>query len=279
MDFAQNQTWQSHTVQAWLTWSIYQWQSAPGTQGWGVPNSSWIFWAKPHPLPHLPADEAALCINSSLTFLFRDFYTWIWYRLPQTTYGCCIFLMSGSPLKARIQLLILLSTKPPHFWAYICSTAFLGCRLEEKWGTKSSQHCAQCVLGVSSLASSTAAHGLLSKAGGQIGGMKKLPTAIPWECPWAIRDNWSEISAQTSETSKVNPSRNCLCRPLHKETSNASQLCSKSQRCPQACFILQLFFNTLRNFSVVSLSSFLHWASRGKLNFLLLRMCRMGGGW
>ena len=50
--------------------------------------------------------------------------------------------------------------------------------------------------------SSTAAHVLLSKADGQIGGMKNLPTAIAWECPWATGDNWSEISDQTGETSK-----------------------------------------------------------------------------
>jgi len=90
---------------------------------------------------------------------------------------------------------------PTHFWAYICSTAFLGCRLGERWHTKSSEHFAQCSVFPCNI-SSTAVHVLLSQADGQIGDMKNLPTAIAWQRPWATGDNWSEISDQTGETSK-----------------------------------------------------------------------------
>lgn len=69
--------------------------------------------------------------------------------------------------------------------------------------------------------SSSAAHVLLSKADGQIGDMKNLPTDIAWECPWHTGDNWNEISHQTREASEFTQVETVY-TDLCKKASNAS---------------------------------------------------------
>lgn len=147
--FAQNQTWQSHTFQAWLTRSIYQWQSSPGTQGWDIPNSSWIPSAKPPPLPHLPADKAALWVNSSLTFLFRDFTrgfgTDSLRQHPGALYFSC--LVCTRRLEFRFQFFCLQNPQTP-FWALLHSFPWLQARGEtgHREFTASCPVCSGCFL-------------------------------------------------------------------------------------------------------------------------------------
>lgn len=168
---------------------------------------------------------------------------------------------------------------PPHFWAYICSTAFFGCRLREKWDTQSSQHFAQCVLCVSLRHLINCCTRFIVKGRWSNWRHEKSPNC---NCLRVSLGHWGQLKWNLRSDRgnlEIHPTGNCLHRPLQKKTSNTPQLCSKSQWCPRACFILQLFFNMLRSFSVVPLSSCPHWASRRKLNLFLLRMCRTWGVW
>lgn len=109
--------------------------------------------------------------------------------------------------------------------------------------------------------SSTAAHVLLSKADGQIGDMKNLPTAIAWECPWHTGDNLSEISNQTREASKFTQLETVY-TDLCKQRPVMLPALFKVTVMPPGLFILQIFFKMLRSFSAVPLSSCPHWASK-----------------
>lgn len=111
--------------------------------------------------------------------------------------------MAGSHLKTGMQLSIILCTTSPQVFGLTASSQHslaTGLGRNETQRAHSILPSVFCVFPCN--ISSTATHALLSKADGQIGDMKNLPTAIAWACPWATGDNWSEISDQTGEASK-----------------------------------------------------------------------------
>lgn len=192
--------------------------------------------------------------------------------------------MAGSHLKTGMQLSIILCTKSPHIFGLTASSQHslaTGLGRNETQRAHSILPSVFCVFPCN--ISSTATHALLSKADGQIGDMKNLPTAIAWACPWATGDNWSEISDQTGEASKCTQLETvytelCKKRPVtlpsfvqsHSDaprlvlSSKYSLICWEVFSC-SASFFPSPGFN--RNSELVSLQDVQNWGGGHQMYF------------
>lgn len=187
--------------------------------------------------------------------------------------------MAGSHLKAGMQLSIILCTKSPHTFELTVSpqrSLATGLGRNDTQRAHSILPSVFCVFPCN--ISSTAAHALLSKADGQIGDMKNLPTAIAWACPRATGDNWSEISDQAGEASEFTQLETvytelCEKRPITlpsfvQSHSDAPRLVLSSKYSLICWEVFQLFYFLLP----------LTGALREKVTLFLPRMCRTWGG-
>lgn len=102
----------------------------------------------PQTLQHLLVDKTAFWIKSSLIFLFRDFTHGFVTGSQEDHIGALYFLwlVHTWRLEFSFQLFCVQNSfLPSQFWAYICSKAFLGCRLgRNETQLTCLQHSAQC---------------------------------------------------------------------------------------------------------------------------------------